>query len=188
MQKTIQFRTLPGCIFCGNLLLTQEHIYADWLYPYLTKSYPRTRHEFNIRTNINGPIIEGANIKNGNPTTKKIKCVCQTCNGGWMSALQSEVKPILLELLNGNWNRSTTAQQLTLSAWITMFVMVLEYRHMPSVAITQTERTKFFKTKMPLPNFNIWACGFDPIAGNLVTWHKSLFTYKDNEIPTDNLI
>lgn len=56
----------------------------------------------------------------------KIKCVCTTCNEGWMSTLEGEVRPYLGTMLHGIVLTLTARQQEMISRWLLKIAMVLE--------------------------------------------------------------
>lgn len=62
----------------------------------------------------------------GDARGRKLKIVCVPCNGGWMSSLQSLVKPVLGPLLLSNKKALSLRKQGILAAWATMFTMVYE--------------------------------------------------------------
>jgi hypothetical protein len=63
------------------------------------------------------------------PITKPklpVKWVCASCNNGWMSRLECEVKPIIESILEERLTAIDAAAQQTLAAWAVQTVMVLE--------------------------------------------------------------
>jgi hypothetical protein len=56
----------------------------------------------------------------------KIGCVCGTCNHGWMSRLENEVKPLLEPMLRGTITPLTQPVQTSLSRWAVKIAMVIE--------------------------------------------------------------
>lgn len=84
---------------------------------------------------IQGPgvreLIEDADLENrilqeGNPFNKRLRIVCEDCNGGWMGALETAVKSLLIEMFNGTGQvRLDEGAQLTLARWAFKTVAVL---------------------------------------------------------------
>src|SRR5262249_31198261 len=90
----------PGrCIFCNSLGLTREHMWADWLRNYI----PRVVQEHHVAVNTFFPKNpqNALRRRTGDPHSTRIKCVCRTCNNGWMSQLQKRAKPYLVPMLKG---------------------------------------------------------------------------------------
>jgi hypothetical protein len=94
--------------------------------------------------------------RSGSSRTRKHRVVCTRCNNEWMSRLESEVKPFLLSLLHGEVLTLAEDDQNTLANWITAKTIIAEFDDAPSAATTKEERTTFFETRSPLPNWRIW--------------------------------
>jgi hypothetical protein len=152
-----------SCIFCEGGPLTKEHMWADWLRAYI----PRNRSEFHTGSTILFKDPAKTQIKTrtipDDPHKMQIRCVCESCNNGWMSVLQNRIKPILVPLLNGKPFTLTSRQQAQLAAWATMFTMVAEFslRQKEMAAVTQEERAEFRRTKTPLKNWKFWIASID---------------------------
>ena len=74
------------CLFCGNIgRLTEEHVYGDWLQK-LGFRGP------GVRELIEDADLENRILQEGNPFNKRLRIVCEDCNGGWMSALETAAK------------------------------------------------------------------------------------------------
>jgi hypothetical protein len=84
------------CLFCGRTLrLSNEHIIPQWLMDHL-----------GIRdTTISPTVTETASARIVNLRRHPVRAfvagtVCGTCNNGWMSRLEADVKPILIPLID----------------------------------------------------------------------------------------
>lgn len=74
--------------------------------------------------------------------------ICQSCNNRWMSRLQSEVKPILLRLIEQQSLDLTISERLRLSRWAAMtFTNIGFAERQPSTE--QHHRTALLKGHMP---------------------------------------
>jgi hypothetical protein len=88
------------CMFCGQPGGNNEHIVGKWLLNDLGLYTLKTRMGFGnqLRTGemdeIDEPRPLGAFVTDA---------VCATCNNGWMSQLESAVKPLLSPLLDDPW-------------------------------------------------------------------------------------
>ncbi|KOT96165.1 hypothetical protein ADK70_09750 [Streptomyces rimosus subsp. pseudoverticillatus] len=95
------------CLFCGeNRKMTKEHILPRWMreeFPELAKEpvYSGSRFEYDSPAG-NGPKerIEGGR-KQGGPFTNQAPVVCGSCNGGWMSGLETAVRKPLVQMIKG---------------------------------------------------------------------------------------
>ena len=56
----------------------------------------------------------------------RIKAVCQPCNNGWMSRLETENKSIIGDFLNDRSLQLDTSQQASLARWTLKTAMVLD--------------------------------------------------------------
>lgn len=151
----------PGrCIFCGSLGVSKEHIWPQWSFKYVPKG-ENTRHTRGIFVSSNAsPKIRGAREvrqHNGTVSTIQLKVVCERhCNNGWMSTLETRVKPILTPLMLGQPVVLSTADQRTLAKWFAMKVMVAEFSDPRDVSSPQSERDYLMSNEGPPPNWQIW--------------------------------
>jgi hypothetical protein len=87
--------TMTVCDFCGHRgPRAKEHIWSAWLL-----------REFGLETstmdNTHIALAGGAVSKRvQSASSMRYGRVCSTCNNGWMSELESDVKPILMELIS----------------------------------------------------------------------------------------
>lgn len=95
---------MTGCCFCDNQDITGEHVFPKWL----SRKYPKNNDERHKNVEIDflnlAPHFEEiSNNKNykGRIISKKIFCVCQSCNNGWMSEIERNVKYRLHNMING---------------------------------------------------------------------------------------
>ncbi|MFK0691777.1 hypothetical protein ACFX5Q_26745 [Mesorhizobium sp. IMUNJ 23033] len=157
------------CIFCGGNGLTKEHIWPDWLAAYAPKIGDSSKHTANfMKFDQEGPpqeVDRRVNVKQGDPRSKKLRCVCRNCNGGWMSRLQSLVKPVLLDLVLGNSLGESAAgvrrvltpeEQHLLSKWAVMFTMVAEHLDYKTIAVPTEQRRAFAETQCIPENWRVW--------------------------------
>lgn len=55
-----------------------------------------------------------------------VRCVCVSCNNGWMSDLENETKPLLEPMMRGERTLLDLATQARLTLWLVKTAMVLE--------------------------------------------------------------
>lgn len=98
------------CAFCGReATLTGEHVWSDWVGRLLGKR----KVKFNL-TEADGTrkefVLGGLN--------HKVNVVCKTCNEGWMSKLEEEVKPIVKEMILEGTEANLSPDELKIiAAW-----------------------------------------------------------------------
>jgi hypothetical protein len=113
----------PGpddCLFCDRLdgaRLTDEHVWSEWFQKALFArgarfpSYGRGKE-----TSPLGPTVR----------------VCTDCNNQWMSVLENDAKPLILDM----WRRPMTldpSEQEVLAAWATKTAIVLDAMDGPTI-------------------------------------------------------
>jgi hypothetical protein len=158
----------PGkCAFCGAGHLTREHVWADWLKPYVPRTLTHTSQavsrsaismfsDHRIHSQGKG-ILTGP----GDPHSKRLRIVCGTCNSGWMSQLQEQAKPLLIQLIAGNWPNLSPHDQRVLAAWATMFTMVVEFADLNTLVTPFSQRDEFRQTRVPPKGWAVWIGRFD---------------------------
>jgi len=156
------------CIFCGAWEnLTGEHVFAEWLAPYLPK-IGRTGHTATKTLRVldasSLKVIrdthfarKGTLHKRGPLKNQTLKIVCARCNTGWMSMLQGQVKPILLPILEGGWPGEIAAwERRILAAWAAMFTMVVEFSDLDTQVTPFEDRERLRLTLEPPDGWYIW--------------------------------
>jgi hypothetical protein len=79
--------------------MSKEHVWPDWLDPYLPKG--EVNHERMCQTVYRTHSVRAVKKQSGSSQSGRVRVVCRACNNGWMSVLQSDAKPILIPLLTG---------------------------------------------------------------------------------------
>ena len=117
-----------NCIFCGQPANSKEHLIPDWILvalggvkPSLLKLRGRDTQGFTA------PIV--------------VRCVCKkTCNEGWMSALESDVKSVIIPMMIQDTPVTLNSEHRRLmSVWAVKTAMVGEE--------TKTKHEERFYTK-----------------------------------------
>ncbi len=119
--------TSKMCVFCGGKPLTKEHIWPKWARRKLTS----TAQEPYWKERLVGPLShvpqvtatggEGrayAEQHSAAPLySMTTRSVCASCNGGWMSQLEEEARPILEAMLSRHGRTLHEDGQRILAAW-----------------------------------------------------------------------
>lgn len=89
------------CLFCGDIDLSREHVFAQWLLEALDvrKKQMGMEHYTFFGMKLGERPLSLGSLING--------LVCRGCNNGWMSRLESSVKPILLGVIRNADTRET---------------------------------------------------------------------------------
>ncbi|MGY4327344.1 hypothetical protein ACVWWG_001761 [Bradyrhizobium sp. LB7.2] len=118
--------TPKTCVFCGGGPLSHEHIWAEWIQTYVSRAFSKRMHTASF-----SGTLHAERIWNGDMLTDTIPCVCERCNSGWMSMLQTRARPHIVPFLQATWPTLDRWASRSLAAWITMFTMVYEFRAPP---------------------------------------------------------
>jgi hypothetical protein len=104
------------CIFCDNRANTHEHLWPQWILDRIKGP-----------TDIHGSILgrEPFTLPAANPEYK-YKCVCGSCNHGWMSDLERETMKPLAALMQDIATPLDASQQSTLARWVVKTAMASE--------------------------------------------------------------
>ena len=155
------------CIFCGGSPLSREHLWPEWV---LAKIKPK---------NIAGFIGRNRNLEVGREL--KVKIVCKTCNGGWMSDLETESKPLIAPRMDDISGFFDMAEQWMISAWAVKTAMVLDSTTMgvKPLFYTQQERDDMRLSSQIPPRTFVWLArylGRNTIGcGSLEAKHRGPF-------------
>lgn len=119
------------CIYCQKHGVTEEHVFGKWLTKTVPRRHAGTRHFFDRPERPafwtdGGGIATHAEHEPGDLYDTTVKNVCAACNGGWMSELQEEAKPIVHSFARGEQMELADAQRITLARWVIMVSINLQ--------------------------------------------------------------
>jgi hypothetical protein len=87
--------------------------------------------------------------------------VCTSCNNGWMSALESQVQPILTPMLHDEPRMLNAAEQFLLATWGTKTMLTMQGANIGGERVVAADRYQwFFEHQMPLPGSHAWLCRY----------------------------
>jgi hypothetical protein len=160
-----------ACIFCGATPLSKEHIWSEWTYKILPriKGASHTRGVIDTsRITTKEHRIVSQKTYQGSVNSIKLRAVCTSkprsvnslgnvgCNNGWMSDLETAVKPIVTPLILDQQTILGKERLQTLASWIATKVMVAEYSDPPRVVSTAEDRKFLMETGEPPATWKIW--------------------------------
>ena len=117
---------MAGCVFCGAPANSVEHVIPKWISKSARDAVPGI-NQTSVILDADGTPLRTVGQKFGDVT---VKCVCTTCNTGWMSKLETSVKPVLLPLVLGTDEFVVVLdeqQQADLAAWVMKTVMMFSF-------------------------------------------------------------
>ncbi len=177
------------CIFCGEggtpgNPMTEEHLWPHWMHTYLPQ-FPgtktaATRHRLRL-----GEAVVERKVREGHVFTSRFKLVCKRCNSGWMSSIESDAKPTLIQILNGQRFAILRKNRLALANWIALKVMVTECIDPLDAVINEFERDDF-RTMRKIPQrLQIFVATHDVQEWYTGYWHQTLRAYFGSSPPPE---
>jgi hypothetical protein len=179
----------PGkCIFCEGGGLSKEHIFAEWMRPYMEPT-TATHHyvtgsEYRPETGKTEPVYvrKGKLHRTGDTRSQKLYKACIPCNTGWMSRLQERAKPLVLPIILGCWPKLSKVDAAVVAAWATMFTMVAESADPATQASSQVERKLLMVGGAPPKDWIVWAGNYEGRVRDTSFWH---FGIRFSPVPPD---
>jgi hypothetical protein len=155
VTRATQLPKPPGaCIFCNGRPLTKEHVLSDWIGALVRTAMVNYD---SVETDIGaGGVNSTPSKRSGHPVSRRVRCVCQNCNNGWMSGIVDAAKPVLIPLIRGNPFRLAAAARSKLAAWIATSVIVSEFENREHVTIPRHHRDWLWTTHTAPPDWKIW--------------------------------
>jgi hypothetical protein len=89
--------------------------------------------------------VRNKSEQQGNVITKKFRVVCQSCNNGWMSRLETAVKPTILSFLSEGPKSIDKHQANALALWITTKTIVGEHAEKEAALTPSEDRELVFR-------------------------------------------
>jgi hypothetical protein len=133
------------CVFCGRTPVTREHLWPDWL---RREAQLRDAFEFRIQQDADG--VETRDITFTTPPfTQVVRAVCARCNGGWMSEIEENAKPILQDLIYANGRTLDRDDQRKLASWAFLKACIFDELHPTERAVPTVHRQRLYTYKRP---------------------------------------
>jgi hypothetical protein len=136
------------CIFCGDPVSSEEHVWPHWLKDSKTIDHTPVNHtqsQILVTVDPIGPDAVVLNTRKfdvkrrgGAATNRKEPVVCAPGNNGWMSRLEKKTKKILLLMIDDEPRNLDKDDQRTIARWADKVVMVWETTA-PDIAVTTPE-------------------------------------------------
>ena len=141
------------CVFCGNTLLTEEHVFSDWIKKIIPRTgEPKYEQLLTDVSNIGDEtfvISPALKFKQGHYGNQRVKVICNDCNSGWMNQMEQKARPILTPLILGEDYSINRADQLALSNCAILKTIIAECTDIPNKAIRAEERNYCFIHSSP---------------------------------------
>jgi hypothetical protein len=125
---------IDGCIFCGALPLTKEDLFPKWMSEVISAPAAARplakRGQYLRRFESNGEITEQrwGSYKVLGLTAR---CVCENCNGGWMSDIEAVACSILTPMIHDRAVELGRDSQRAIATWLALKAIVFRYGSRP---------------------------------------------------------
>jgi len=143
-----------ACAFCPSTAkLSGEHVWSQWM----NALFPGEKNFLNI--------LDGKNWS-ANELNWTAKVVCEPCNNGWMSDIESQhAQPAMTDLIAGKVDipiPQSRANSIALFAFKTTVVIEHLNRRRTGRFFPREVRHRFRQTRNIPPNINMWMAGYLP--------------------------
>lgn len=152
------------CLFCGNPANSKEDLFPLWV---LRKVNSK---ELMFRSTESKPAYTTGGSR------VKIQSVCNPCNNGWMSLLESTNIPIIGQMLEDAPFTLDISQQIAVVQWATKTSMILDSVEGHKRFYQKAECENFKTGKHPGLYFFVWIGRF---ARKSLSAFGSSFTFKE---------
>lgn len=173
-----------NCIFCRSTSLSKEHVLPVWLGETLSSS--QTSATYTQITSKTLPLSENSvsvspeiRTRQGRTTSRKVRVVCRTCNGGWMSRLEEKTKPILTPLILGEDVTLSERQQALLATWIAKTTIINEYTDYTNISIPYEHRLHLMSKQEPPKNWKIWIASYTGSKWRSAHYHHAVGLHRE---------
>lgn len=110
------------CTFCCSTSdLSREHVFAQWI----SALYPdEIGDHYRREVSLDAP--DEVQVRSGRGIDFVTKQVCQACNNGWMSSLETGARPIIEPMIRGEGRLLDISDQVTVASWATKTMLALQ--------------------------------------------------------------
>lgn len=144
----------PGtdeCIFCGGSPTNNEHVFSAWSHRHLQKGPGKWLGAVGTRTLAYKEDL--SEIKGrGHIYDWQVKCICETCNNGWMRELENKAIPVLTPLIKGERHSLTKNDQRIAAGWACLKAIIGEYESPHFASWSQKDHARLKKLRLPPSN------------------------------------
>ena len=110
------------CVFCGSQPTTKEHGLPRWVDTFFNTPPLDS-------TQISDDFVPRAHGQRNTVSGYEIRAVCKSCNGGWLSILESEARPIIGPMVAGCGTVLNRDAQNTVATWVIKTCLILALRN-----------------------------------------------------------
>lgn len=147
-----------ACIFCGETPLTKEHLIGRWA----ARFVDREQRNIFQRSDREGEPLQPGDTRRWQARAydRQARVVCENCNGGWMSDLETAVSSLLNpEALNGR--PLDPKEQSLLAIWAMKTALTMDAAQSPDSRVIPREAARRFGRNRELPDgAQVWIASY----------------------------
>ena len=160
------------CRFCGQPGSSEDHIIPKWIGRLLSEGAPPGTHYVFHHRSANPEAGVPEHGKTAKLPAYVTRAFCEPCNNGWMSDLETRVRPALEPLVLGESRTLSRDEQGLLAFWATKTLLGFQALEDESTEWARPdEYSELYKYKAALPNSQVWL-GAGEHEGD-VAWHRA---------------
>jgi hypothetical protein len=177
---------MARCAFCNQEILkgtSPEHVIPKWMNKFRPKGKVlRHTTKPEMRGDVEYPRPTDAPDHNSNTFDLTADTVCESCNHGWMSDLETHGSPLLTPMIEGKTQGLTVEQQWLLGQWIAKTALTWDQSNKPARRLFPLRFHHWlYKHRLPPPGATIQLGRYEG-AGELV---EMVYDAMYLEVPAD---
>lgn len=145
------------CVFCRESGASEEHVFAKWIsravsgkgkgmFEMTATHPPRPKRTAKIMAVTN-------------------RAVCKPCNEGWMSDLETAVRPLIFDAIQGRLATFAAAtDRITVAAWAFKTALMLDCCW-PDRNVPEKHYRYLYRRRIPPPNVYVSVAAYFPMEG-----------------------
>lgn len=140
------------CIYCSGPGLSKEHVWPQWLAPYITNRSARGQYTaIDLQTHK----TVSSTSRAGDVHSHSLRAVCKKCNNGWMSVLQQDAKPLVVAMIERKRVLLGEPEQKLLARFLTLMAMTGQFFNREIALSPQSDRDFLRLNECPPPRWYI---------------------------------
>ncbi len=150
------------CIFCGDVGVTKEHLFSDWLRELFPRAEADT-HTIGRRDYVHQSEFE-LDVRQGHAGTRHVRKVCRACNGGWISGIDNAAKKAIVPLIRREPILVDQGIQRVIATWFAKISMVGDMLNPEKSVVTEGDRRRFKEHRLPPEAWEVWIANYSGVA------------------------
>jgi hypothetical protein len=184
-------KTAGRCVFCNSGGMTKEHVWSDWLSNIIPNTEDHGQVTFRSERTADKKQIAHEPLfrkRQGSMNQRKIRNVCKTCNGGWMSRIVESATPSAKSLILDQSATIDGPIQKHLIGWIAITAIMAEFTDHKSLVIPREDRGFLMKTSVPPSDWTIMLGRYSGTERRPIHYQHCGMSYlnEDSPWPTTN--